>query len=188
MVNARPCFLDTAATIVAFASTPALFGQSVVVEYERAGAAWLLDNPTAAVIAYDEYFPGIAPNNACLSGGPAPVTLALPGGTVTVSAFDAGRAAICTIGDGSSVRSVSDASLLGGGTVVLEFDPQITAFYSLFGSVAAGQDVTMDLFAPDGALVETVFSSPSPHNAKMTSMGPRWRDLDGQAPGTSLKI
>lgn len=171
MVTSRSCYLNATAALAAIVCAPTLSAQSVVADFPRAGDAWLTANPGAVRVAYDQYYPGVTPSLACLSGGTDPVPLAVPGGTVTVSAFDAVGTPICPIGDRSSVRSVSDASLLGGGMVVLEFEPPISAFYSMFGSVALGKDVTMVLFSPAGDWLDTVFSSPSPHDANAFGHG-----------------
>lgn len=141
-----------------------------LVSYSRVADEWLADNPLAEALAFDEVYPGVTSGGVGLTGGTAPVEFAFTGGTVTVSSFDAAENPIDPIRDGSGVAKVSDAWIDGGGVLVMEFDPPITAFYAMFGSLAIDQTASMELFA-SGAFVDDTTSAASIHGGHSQGHG-----------------
>ncbi len=112
----------------------------------RSADEWLATNPGAEAWAFDQFYPGVDGANACLAGEAGPVLLRLAGGTVTVSAFLGDGTPACAIGDRSRGAKVSDAQIRPGGTVVLEFDPPISAFFGMFGSLEVGANAIARVF------------------------------------------
>ncbi|TWT42147.1 Serine/threonine-protein kinase PknA [Phycisphaerae bacterium RAS1] len=136
----------------------------------RYADAWLADHPTAEAYAFDRFFPSIDSADACLAGACVPVVLQLAGGTLTLSAFDAGGAPTCAIRDGSSFANLSDAYIEPGGVLVLEFNPPIRAFYGMFGSLEKGASVTERLYFR-GALVGVSAGAKSRHSGNAQGHG-----------------
>lgn len=128
-------------------------GESSSPEVRWIGLAddWIAANPHAEAYAFDQFYPGedSGYDNSCLVDAPIdqPVTLALEGGTMTISAFNAEGTRICAIRDASAHARVSDAWIAPRGKVVIEFDPPITALYSRFGSLALRATTSASLFA-----------------------------------------
>jgi len=125
-----------------------LHAPSPVTEFRRA-EDWLAANPQAEMCVFDSYYAGVQPLGGCLAGDGAPVMLPLAGGIVTVSAHDHASNLICAIVDKSSRARVSDAPIVEDGKLVLRFDPPITAFYGMFGSLGLGDRVAQKLYHRD---------------------------------------
>ncbi len=144
---------------------------TVVEEFERDAGAWLAASPGAETYAWDQFFPGQVARVAIIDPPDQLVTVRLAGGTLTLHGLGPGGRTFPPIGDGSSAAVVSDAAITGlASRLIIDFDPPITAFYTLYGSLALNATVTMHLHS-DGALVDRIDSAPSPHSVRATGHG-----------------
>lgn len=146
----------------------------VVTEYVRNAPAWISAEPRYVGYAFDYWWP--SPGNAfggCVvdQGDPtAPRTLDLIGGTMTVTSRNAAGDNVCPFFDGTSLDRTSDVYLESGGEVTFEFSPPISAFYTNYGSLAAGETCTMRLYS-GGSLVDSLTSAVSTHSGSAAGHG-----------------
>lgn len=152
-------------TSVAMMAVISTVAHAQLTTYSHAADLWLADNSSAEAAAFDQFYPGVQPHGGPLVYGT--VVIPLAGGTMTVSSYDASGAQVSPIRDGSSFANVSDGWIDPGGKLVLEFNPAITAFYSFFGSVGAGDSVTEYLCYSNGAPVDTTTTDTS-HNRSLS--------------------
>ncbi len=130
-------------------------------------AAWMAATDSAERYAFDQFYPG-STATGCLAGPPGP-TLALAGGTLTVKGHNASGTQTCALLDGST-PAVSDA-LIGQSLVsTFEFNPPVGAFFTYFGSLAAGRVVNIKLYA-GGLEVSSLVTAASADSILATGAG-----------------
>lgn len=145
-------------------SVPLAGEAAVVTEFQRNAPAWKSAEPRYVGYAFEQWWP--SPGNSfagCVvdQGDPtAPRTLNLIGGTCTVTSRDSNGANVCPFSDGTSVERTSDVLLGPGGEALFQFSPPISAFYTNYGSLAAGSTCTMRLYS-GGVLVDSITSAVS---------------------------
>ena len=136
-------------------------GNDAVTEFERAADDWRLAASGARLFALDARYPGLADDRGCLVEPGRRVVLELEGASVTVSGFGEVGRTFCIVEDAWATPAVSDLAIPGNGTLVMDFDPPIRAFYAYFGAMAEGGTVTMDLWFGDSRTA-TVTSAECP--------------------------
>lgn len=143
-----------------------------VAVFTSTAAAWKEAAGAYEAHAFDEFYPGEPNATRCLLTSPSsPASISLAGGVLTVSAFR-GQLPVCAIRDSSTLPAVSDAHIEDAqSTVVFEFEPPATAFYTYFGSLALDRTATMSLFDRDGSLVTTITTPPSTHATRAAGQG-----------------
>jgi len=172
-ILADPLFVDAAGGDYRLsASSPCIdAAHPIPNEFERDAESWKVAQSGWEAYAFDEFFPGLANNTGCLSGSPTALDQ-LAGGTITVIGLDEAGDPKCAIADRGNANRISDADLTGpaGTTLVMQFDPPVSSFYTYFGSLEIGERATMHLYR-DGVLVESLTSAPSPHQNRSFGHG-----------------
>jgi len=120
--------------------------------------AWKQAAPCWEGFAFDSLFPGLVDGSGCLSGDDLDPEIQLAGGTMQIRSLDNDFSIVCPIRDASSQPQVSDVFIESEGTVLLDFDPPITAFYCYFGSVLSFEQVTIQVEYEDGLFLQRVHS------------------------------
>ncbi|MEM7708066.1 MAG: hypothetical protein AAF358_21115 [Pseudomonadota bacterium] len=128
--------------------------------------AWAAQAGDWQARAFEQDF-ALQPGNGCLSGVGTQVILLAGGGTIQVSLSDGS----CPIRDGVALEDVADAYITDGDTLSLRFDPPIHAFYSYYGSVAAGALVTVTLVDSQGGMIDALEGPEDPSSASRIGHG-----------------
>lgn len=141
-------------------------GTGLALEVERDADMWKRNALHWEGYAFDAFFPGIAngTGNLAESG----ITLQLERGTVTLRHLDDsgfGDEQPYALKDGSTgAGQVSDGDLSSiDGTMVMEFDPPVTAFYSYYGSLYTNTDGFIRMWS-NGRIVDEFFGPISIHS------------------------
>jgi hypothetical protein len=131
-----------------------------VIEFEHDATGWMaaVEAVATEARAFDEFLPGMAEGGCVVDPPTEPVVLHLATGTITVSAIDGSGSPACPVldGQGGGIQQ-SDGWMIGGAnpvTLVLEFDPAISAWHSYYGSLLVGATVTMRLIDAGGSTIE----------------------------------
>lgn len=155
-----------------YASIHVSDSNSQATPYVSAAGLWKQHAGEFVAHAFDEFLPGIANGTGCLltSSPLDPVEFELPGGTLTAWATQAGQP-YCVITDSGTTPAVSDANIGANSFVTFEFVPPVTAFYTYFGSLAAGESATMTLLDEDLAEVDSFDTLPSSNSSLASGHG-----------------
>lgn len=165
----RACVTQLGAIGVLVGGSAAMAGGPAITEFEHNAGGWLATVSGETLQAFDQFRPGVAAATTCLAGTPG-TSLYLAEGVVTVSKFDGQGVPGCAISDGSTPPSVSDGALAAGQTLVMDFSPPVSAFYTYYGSLAVGETVSMSLYS-NGSPVAQLESDQSFHNSDAAGHG-----------------
>jgi len=159
---------------------------AVVTEFQRNAPGWRSAEPRWVGYAFDFFWPGrgISQNGCNVEEGDptAPRTLTLIDNSpnespnevldysLNVTSKNSVGQNVCPFVDGTSQDRTSDVILENGGEVTFRFSPAISAFYTNYGSLAAGRTCTMRLYAGE-ALVDSITSAVSSDNGAAAGHG-----------------